>query len=142
VGNGGGLTSRRISSWLLGAVVVGGIVNRGAAKEGGWIGRGDADNVKGLSVLMSGDRGPALERVVRADSTNSVKEGGGTFSWFDEGCIVSNGVSGLVNSGVKEDSVDLLLIVVDCWREFWSWWVKVCGGKEHDEVPSSWRVLI
>jgi hypothetical protein len=110
---------------LLVAVVTGGIESRGAAKEGGRIGRGDADDVEGLSVLMSGDRGPAFERVVRLDGANCVEEGGGTFSWFDEGCIVGNGVSGLVDSGVKEDSVDLLLIVVDCWGKFWYWWVKV-----------------
>ena len=125
VGNGGGLTSRRISSWLLVAVVTGGIDSRGAAKEGGRIGSGDADDVEGLSVLMSGDRGPALERVVWENGADGVKEGGGTFSWFDEGCIVANGVSGLVNSGVKEDPIDVLLIVVDCWGEFWYWWVKV-----------------
>jgi hypothetical protein len=102
------------------AVVTGGIESRGAAKEGGRIGRGDADNMEGLSVLMSGDRSPAFERVVGAYGTDGVEEGGVTFSWFDEGCIVSNGVSRLVNSGVKEDSIDLLLIVVDCWGEFWS----------------------
>jgi hypothetical protein len=64
VGNGGGLTSRRISSWLLVAVVMGGIDSRGAAKEGGQIGRGDVDDIERLSVLMSRDHGPAFDRVV------------------------------------------------------------------------------
>ena len=61
MGNGGGLTSRTISSALLIAVVVGGTVSRGGAKEGGRIGSGDSDDVEWLAVLMRGDCTPALE---------------------------------------------------------------------------------
>jgi hypothetical protein len=61
MGNGGGLTSRTISSWLLIVVVVVGTVNRGRAKEGGGIGSGDADDVERLLVLMHGDCTLALE---------------------------------------------------------------------------------
>jgi hypothetical protein len=61
MGNGDGLTLRTISSWLLVAVVVGGTVSRGGAKEGGRIGSGDADDVERLSVLMHGDCTLALK---------------------------------------------------------------------------------
>jgi hypothetical protein len=61
MGNGGRLTSRIILSVLLVAVVVGGAVNRGGAKEGGQIGSGDADDVKRLSVLMRRDCTPAFK---------------------------------------------------------------------------------
>jgi hypothetical protein len=61
MGNGGGLTLRTISSVLLVAVVVGGTVNRGGAKEDGQIGSGDMDDVERLSVLMCRDCTLALE---------------------------------------------------------------------------------
>ena len=83
----GGLTSRRISSWLLVAVVTVGTDRRGGARDGGRIGRGESDGVERLAVLVSGDRGPALKRVVRFDGTDSVDEGGGMFSWFDKGSV-------------------------------------------------------
>ena len=114
-----------------------GIVSRGAAKEGGWIGRGDADNVERLSILMRGDCPPAFERVIRLDGADSVKEGGGMFSWFDEGCVVGDGVTGLVNSGVEGDAIKLLLIVVDTRGELWSWWIEVVGRSEHGVLSSS-----
>jgi hypothetical protein len=142
VGNGGGLTSRRILSWLLVAVVTGGIDSRGAAKEGGQIGRGYADDVEGLSVLVSGDHGPTFERVVRENGTNGVNEGGGTFSWSDEGCIVGNAVSSLVNSGVEGDVIDCLFIVVDGRGEFWYGWILVYGKREHNGSSFNQRVLI
>jgi hypothetical protein len=74
------LTLRIISSWLLIMVVVGGTVSRGGAKEGGWIGSGDADDVERLSVLMCGDCTLALEQVIGLDGIDSVNEAGGTFS--------------------------------------------------------------
>jgi hypothetical protein len=42
-------------------VVAGGTVRRGRAKEGGWIGSGDVDDIKRLLILMCGDCTPALE---------------------------------------------------------------------------------
>jgi hypothetical protein len=42
-------------------VVVGGIVSRGGAKKGGWIGSGDVYDIERLSILMCGDCTPALE---------------------------------------------------------------------------------
>jgi hypothetical protein len=42
-------------------VVVVGTVNRGRAKEGGWIGSEDADDIERLSILMRGDCTLALE---------------------------------------------------------------------------------
>ena len=53
------------------------------------------------------------------------------FSRFDEGGIVGNGVFRLVNSGVEDDAIKLLLIVVDGRKEFWYRWIKVCGRREH-----------
>ena len=117
------MTSRRISSWLLVAVVTIGIDKRGAARDGGGIGRGESDGVERLAVLMSGDRGPALERVVRLDGADSVNEGGGTFSWFDIGGVVGNGVLGLVNTGVEGEAIDDFFVVVDVRGESWSGWM-------------------
>jgi hypothetical protein len=59
---------------------VGGIISRGGAKEGGWIGSGDADDVEKLSILIRGDCTLALERVIGLDGTDSVDETGGSFS--------------------------------------------------------------
>jgi hypothetical protein len=115
---------------------------RGAAKEGGQIGRGDMDDMERLLILVSRDCSPAFERVIRKDGVDSVEEGGGAFSWFDEGYVVSNRVAGLVNSDVKEDAIELLLIVVDSRGEFWYGWVKVCGRREHDGLSLDQRVLI
>ena len=53
--------SRRISSWLLVAVVTVGTDRRGGARDGGGIGRGESDGVERLAVLMSEDHGPTLE---------------------------------------------------------------------------------
>ena len=69
---------------------------------------------------MSGDRGPTLERVVRLNGTDGVNEGGGTFSWFDIGGVMGDGVLGLVNTGVEGEAIDNLLIVVDVGGELWS----------------------
>jgi hypothetical protein len=110
---------------------MGGTVNRGGAKEGGQIGSGDVNDVKRLSILMYGDCTPALEQVIGLDDTDSVNETGGTFSWFGEGGIVGDGVSALMDSGVKVDAIELLLIVVDKGDELWSWWIKVGRRKEH-----------
>ena len=52
---------RTISSVLLVAVVVGGTVSRGGAKEGGYIGSREVDDVERLLVLMCGDCTPALK---------------------------------------------------------------------------------
>jgi hypothetical protein len=120
--------------------VVIGTVSRGGAKEGGQIGSGDADDVERLSILMCGDCTLALERVIRLDGTDSVDEAGGTFSWFGEGCVVGDGVSPLVDSGVKENAIDLLLIVVDKRDKLWLWWVD--WVKEHGGLSLTWRVLI
>ena len=117
------MTSRRISSWLLVAVVTVGIDKRGAARDGGGIGRGESDGVERLAVLMSGDCGLALEQVVRFDSADSVDEGGGTFSWFDKGGVVGDGVFGLVNTGVVGEAIDDFFVVVDVRGEFWSGWM-------------------
>jgi hypothetical protein len=32
---------------------------------------------------------------------------------------------------MKDDAIELLLIVVDGRKEFWSGWIKVCGRREH-----------
>ena len=69
---------------------------------------------------MSGDCGPALERVVRLDGTDGVNEGGGMFSWFDIGGVMGNGVLGLVNTGVEGEAIDNFLIVVDIGSKLWS----------------------
>jgi hypothetical protein len=61
MGNGGGLTLRTILLVLLIMVVVGGTVSWGGAKEGGWIGSGDVDDIERLSVLMRGDCTLALK---------------------------------------------------------------------------------
>ena len=115
--------SRRISSWLLVAVVMVGTDKRGGARDGGGIGRGESDGVERLAVLVSGDRGPADERVVKFDGADSVDEGGGTFSWFDKGGVVGNGVFGLVNTGVEGEAIDDFFVVVDVRGEFWSGWM-------------------
>ena len=112
-------------------VVTLGIESRGAAKEGGRIGRGDVDNMERLSVGVSGDCTPALERVIRLDGADSVNEAGVLFSWWEEGSIVGNDVSCLVDSGVEGDSVELLFIVVDAGDKVWQWWVKVGRRSEH-----------
>ena len=117
------MTSRRISSWLLVAVVTIGIDKRGAARDGGGIGRGESDGVERLAVLMSGDRGPTFERVVRLDGTDGVDEGGGTFSWFDKGGVMGDGVFGLVNTGVEGEAIDDFFVVVDVRGESWSGWM-------------------
>jgi hypothetical protein len=108
---------------------VGGIVSRGGAKEGGQIGSGDVDDIKRLLVLMHGDCTPALERVIRLDGTDSIDEAEGTFSWFGEGCVVGDGVSSLMDSGVKVNAIDVLFVVVDKGDELWLWWVD--GSKEY-----------
>ena len=114
------MTSRRISSWLLVAVVMEGTDRRGGARDGGRIGRGESDGVERLAVLMSGDRGPAEERVVRFDGADGVNEGGGTFSWFDIGGVMGDGVFGLVNTGVEGEAIDDFFVVVDVGGELWS----------------------
>src|SRR5437588_1414624 len=118
-----------------------GTVNRGRAKEDGRIGSGDADDVERLSVLMHGDCTPALEQVIGLDGTDSVDEAGGTFSWFDEGCIVRDGVSALIDSGVKVDAIELLLIVIDKGDELWLWWINMGGRKKHEGLLLTQRVL-
>ena len=112
--------SRRISSWLLVAVVTVGTDSIGGARDGGRIERGESDGIERLAVLMSGDPGPAFERVVRLDGADSVNEGGGTFSWFDIGSVVGNGVLGLVNTGVEGEAIDNFFIVIDVEGELWS----------------------
>ena len=86
-----------------------GIDKRGGARDGGGIGRGESDGVERLAVLMSGDHGLTLKRVVRFDGADGVNEGGGMFSWFDKGSVVGNGVLGLVNMGVEGEVVLLWL---------------------------------
>ena len=115
--------SKRISSWLLVAVVMVGIDKRGAARDGGGIGRGELDGIERLAVLMSGDRGLADERVVGFNGTDSVDESGGTFSWFDKGGVVGNGVFGLVNTGVEGEAIDDFFVIVDIGGESWSGWM-------------------
>ena len=61
-----------------------GIESRGAAKEGGRIGSGDADDVERLSIGVSGDCTPALEQVIGLDGADSVDEAGVLFSWWEE----------------------------------------------------------
>ena len=134
---GGGLISSRILSWLLVAVVTLGIESRGAAKKGGWIGRGDVDDVERLSIGVSGDCTPALEQVIGLDGADGVNKVGVLFSWWEEGSIVGNDVSCLVDSGVEGDSVELLFIVIDAGNEVWQWWVKVGGRNGHAEEASS-----
>ena len=135
------MTSRRISSWLLVVVVMVGADRRGGARDGGGIGRGELDGIERLSVLMSGDRGPADEQVVKFDGTDSVNEGGGTFSWFDKGSVVGNGVLGLMNTGVEGEAIDVFFVVVYVGSESWSGWMWL-GRKGHEGFSSSWRVLI
>ena len=108
-----------------------GIESRGAAKEGGWIGRGNADDVERLSIGVSGDCTPALERVIGLDGTDGVNEAGVLFSWWKEGGVVGNNMSCLVDSGVEGDSVELLFIFVDTGDKVWQWWVQVGGRSEH-----------
>jgi hypothetical protein len=62
------------------------------------------------------------------------------FSWFGEGCVVGDGVSSLMDSGVKVNAIDMLLVVIDKGDELWSWWID--GSKEHGVSSSTWRVLI
>ena len=69
---------------------------------------------------MSGDRGPALERVVRLDGADGVNEGGGTFSWFDIGGVMGDGVLGLVNMGVEGEAIDNFFVVIDVGGKSWS----------------------
>jgi hypothetical protein len=57
--------------------------------------------------------------VIRLDGIDSVNEGGGTFSWFAEGCIVGDGVSYLIDSGEEADTIELLLIVIDIGDKLW-----------------------
>jgi hypothetical protein len=40
-------------------------------------------------------------------------------------------VSTLMDSGVKVNAIELLLIIVDKGDKLWSWWIKVGGRKEH-----------
>jgi hypothetical protein len=79
------------------------------------------DDVERLAILVSGDCTPAFERVIGLDGTDSVKEGRGMFSWFDEGGVVGDGVAGLVNVGVEGDAIVLFFVVVDKGDELW-WW--------------------
>jgi hypothetical protein len=116
-------------------VVAGGTVSRGGAKEGGQIGSGDVDDIERLSVLMHGDCTLALKQVIRLDDTDSVDEAGGSFSWFGKGCVVGNGVSSLMDSGVKVNAIDMLFIVVDKGDELWLWWVD--GSKKHGGLSST-----
>ena len=73
--------------------------------------------------------------MIGLDGTDSVDEAGGTFSWFGEGCVVGDGVSSLMDSGVKVNAIDLLLIVVNKGDELWSWWVD--RSKKHGELLST-----
>ena len=111
--------SKRISSWLLVTVVTVGTDRSGGARDGSGIGRGESDGVERLTILVSGDCGPALERVVRFNGADGVDEGGGMFSWFDIGGVVGNGVLSLVNTGVEGEAIDTLFIVVDIGGELW-----------------------
>jgi hypothetical protein len=45
-----------------------------------------------------------------------------------------------MDSGVKVNAIDMLLIVVDKGNELWSWWID--WDKEHGGLLSTWRVLI
>jgi hypothetical protein len=45
-----------------------------------------------------------------------------------------------MDSGVKVNAIDILLVVVDKGDELWSWWID--GSEEHGELLSTWRVLI
>ena len=85
---------------------------------------------------MSGDRGPALEGVVRLDGADSVDEGGGTFSWFDIGGVMGDGVLGLVNTGVEGEAIDNFFVVVDIRGELWLGQI-LLGGKGHEGFSSS-----
>ena len=69
------------------------------------------------------------------DGTDSVDEAGGMFSWFGEGCIVGDGVSSLMDSGVKVNAIDVLFVVVDKGDELWLWWVD--RSKKHGELLST-----
>jgi hypothetical protein len=57
------------------------------------------------------------------------------FSWFGEGCVVGNGVSSLMDSGVKVNAIDLLFVVIDKGDKLWSWWVD--WGKKHGDLLST-----
>jgi hypothetical protein len=81
------------------------------------------DDVERLLILMYGDCTPALKWVIGLDGTDSVDKTGGIFSWFDEGCVVRDGVSTLMDSGMEVDAIELLLIVIDKRDMLWSWWV-------------------
>ena len=78
--------------------------------------------------------------MIGLDGTDSVDEAGGAFSWFGEGCVVGDGVSSLMDSGVKVNAIDILFIVIDKGDELWSWWID--GSEEHGGLLSVWRVLI
>ena len=69
---------------------------------------------------MSGDHGPTLERVVKLNGADGVNEGGGTFSWFDIGGVMGNGVLSLVNMGVEGEAIDNFFVVIDVGGELWS----------------------
>ena len=114
-----------------------GIESRGAAKEGGRIGSRDADDVERLSMGVSGDCTPALERVIGLDGADGVDEAGVLFSWWEEGGIVGNDMSCLMDSGVEGDSVELLFIIVDAGDKVWQWWVNVGRGSGHAGETSS-----
>jgi hypothetical protein len=45
-----------------------------------------------------------------------------------------------MDSGVKVNAIDMLLIVVDKGDELWSWWVD--WNKGHGDSSLTWRVLI
>jgi hypothetical protein len=45
-----------------------------------------------------------------------------------------------MDSGVKVNAIDLLLVVVNKGDELWLWWVD--WVKEHGKLSSLWRVLI
>jgi hypothetical protein len=45
-----------------------------------------------------------------------------------------------MDSGVKVNAIDVLLVVVDKGDELWSWWVD--WGKKHRKLSLTWRVLI
>jgi hypothetical protein len=55
---------------------------------------------------------------------------------------VGDGISTLMDSSVKVDAIELLLIVVDKGDKLWLWWIKVGERKEHDGLSLTQRVLI
>ena len=75
--------------------------------------------------------------MIGLDGADGVDEAGVLFSWWEEGSIMGNDVSCLVDSGVEGDSVELLFIVVDAGDKVWQWWVKMGRGSGHAGETSS-----